>query len=80
MDTPCRKSVPFVEPFVDAAEAGQFLKLHPVTVQRLARAGILPSHPLQNSTRKHWRFLLSELGEWLQKKHIGNPDMGDSVQ
>ncbi len=54
------------EPFVDANAAGTYLKLHPVTVQRFARNGSLPAHPLQKGSRKHWRFLLSELGDWLK--------------
>ena len=53
------------EAFVDAASAGQFLKLHPATVQRLAREGALPGHPVIRGRRKRWRFLLSELKEWL---------------
>jgi hypothetical protein len=52
------------EPFVDANTAGTYLKLHPVTVQRFARNGSLPAHPLQKASRKYWRFLLSELGDW----------------
>jgi excisionase family DNA binding protein len=53
------------EPFVDAVEAGEFLKLHRATVQRLARDGVLPGHPVIRGKRKRWRFLLSELKEWL---------------
>jgi hypothetical protein len=56
------------EPFVDASEAGEFLKLHPVTVQRLARTGLLPGHPAQRKSRRHWRFLLSELRQWLKER------------
>ena len=54
------------EPFVDANAAGTYLKLHPVTVQRFARKGSLPAHPIQQGSRKHWRFLLSELRDWLK--------------
>lgn len=57
-----------MEPFVDAVEAGKYLKLHPVTVQRLAREGVLPGHPVQKNVRRHWRFLLSELGQWLKER------------
>jgi hypothetical protein len=53
------------EPFVDAAAAGEFLKLHPATVQRLAREGTLPGHAGIRGKRKRWRFLLSELKGWL---------------
>ena len=38
------------EPFVDANAAGTYLKLHPVTVQRFARNGSLPAHPLQKGS------------------------------
>lgn len=59
-----------LEPFVDAVAAGRFLGLHPVTVQRLAREGRLPGHSVshKNGMRMHWRFLLSELGEWLKSR------------
>ncbi len=53
------------EGFVDAHTAGEFLKLHPATVQRLAREGKLPGHPVIRGKRRKWRFLLSELKVWL---------------
>jgi excisionase family DNA binding protein len=56
------------EPFVTASEAGNFLELHPTTVQRLARQGLLPAHPVAGRKRKHWRFLRSELGAWLRAR------------
>ena len=62
-------SIATLEHFVDATAAGEFLGLHPVTVQRLARSGVLPGHPVQKGKRQHWRFLLTELKEWLQERH-----------
>jgi len=59
------------EPFVNAREASKFVQLHPVTVQRLAREGLLPGHPVSNGSRRHWRFRLSELGRWLQERESG---------
>lgn len=59
---------PFFEPFVSAIEASKFVQLHPVTVQRLAREGQIPGHPVGSGTRKRWRFRLSELGQWLQQR------------
>jgi excisionase family DNA binding protein len=56
------------EPFVTASEAGEFLELHPTTIQRLARRGLLPAHPVAGKKRKHWRFLRSELGAWLRSR------------
>ena len=62
-----------LEPFVNAREASKFVQLHPVTVQRLAREGLLPGHPVSNGSRRHWRFRLSELARWLQERGSGNP-------
>ena len=56
------------EYYVDAAEAARFLSLHPRTLQQLARAGIVPAHPLGSGPRKFWRFLLSELDDWLRAR------------
>lgn len=50
-----------VEAFVDAIEAGTFLRLRPRRVLELARRGSLPGHPIGDGKRKVWRFRLSEL-------------------
>jgi excisionase family DNA binding protein len=59
-----------VEPehYVTSDEAANFLKLNLRTVQRLAREGTIPAHPFGESSRKTWRFLLSELDEWMRSK------------
>ena len=49
------------EPFVDAVQAGEFLRLRPRRVLELARRGVLPAHPLGDGQRRVWRFRLSEL-------------------
>lgn len=56
------------EVFVNAFEAGDFLELHPATVQRFAREGLIPAHPVAGRRRRHWRFLRSELAEWLRTR------------
>jgi hypothetical protein len=56
------------EPFVNAVIAGKFLGIHPATVQRMARREILPAHPLCQGKRVSWRFLLSELADWLKQR------------
>ena len=56
------------ERYVDSDEAAGFLKLNPRTVQRLAREGTIPAHPFGERKRKTWRFLLSELDEWMKTK------------
>jgi Helix-turn-helix domain len=68
MQNPVPISLPQIEPFVNASEAGSFVKLHPATVLRLAREGALPGHPVGNGARKRWRFLLSELQTWLTSR------------
>lgn len=54
------------EYFVDAAEAAKFLGLNHRTLMKMAREGHVPAHPLGDGARKLWRFLLSELDEWLR--------------
>jgi excisionase family DNA binding protein len=59
------------EYFVDAIEAGKFLRLHWRTVQRLARENVIPAHPFGSGPRKTWRFLLSELDVWMRSQTNG---------
>lgn len=54
------------EAFVDAKGAGEFLQLNWRTVQKWAREGTIPAHPFGSGPRKTWRFLLSELHEWVR--------------
>ncbi len=62
------------EVFVTACEAGDFLELHPATVQKFAREGVIPAHPVAGRKRRHWRFLRSELAEWLRSRGSEPPD------
>ena len=48
--------------------AAAYLGLDAKTVTRWARQGYLPGHPLGEGKRKFWRFLESELREWLGAK------------
>ncbi len=70
--------------FVDAGEAAKFLKINPRTLLQMARNGSVPAHPLGNGVRKTWRFLLSELAEWLVARggHSSGEDHanGDRLQ
>jgi excisionase family DNA binding protein len=54
------------EYYVDAGEAAKFLGIHRRTVLQMARDGIIPAHPLGDGRRRLWRFLLSELDEWMR--------------
>jgi len=58
------------EPFVDASEAGKFLRLRPRRVLELARRGILPAYPLGDGERRVWRFRLSELASAIRSRAV----------
>jgi Helix-turn-helix domain len=67
-----RESQP--EPFVDAEEAGAFLRLPRRRVLQLARRGKIPAYPIGDGRRKIWRFRLSELAAAMlhsrQRSHV----------
>jgi len=50
-----------MESFVTAAEVATFLGLSPRTIAKMAREGRVPAHPVSGSTRRTWRFKLSEV-------------------
>jgi excisionase family DNA binding protein len=59
--TPTLESSRF-EPLLDTEKAAALLGIHPKTLQKLARAGIVPSHRIGDL----WRFRASELDTWLR--------------
>jgi hypothetical protein len=62
------------EPFVDAVQAGEFLRLRPRRVLELARRGVLPAHPLGEGQRRVWRFRLSELASAVCSRGVNFED------
>jgi hypothetical protein len=56
------------EPYADAREGAAFLRMHPKTLMRLARDGVVPAYAFSEGTRRHWRFLISELDKWMRTK------------
>ena len=56
---------PEFEQFVDAARAAEFLCLSRKHVLKLSRQPGFPGHPISFGQRKTWRYLLSELREWV---------------
>src|SRR5690348_15344458 len=60
------------ESYVDAKEGAVFLRMHPKTLMRLAREGSVPAYSFSEGTRRHWRFLLSELDTWMRSKVNSN--------
>ena len=70
MSDPQRKPVTSVdassfefEPLLDSEEAAALLKIHPKTLQKLARRGEVTAIQIG----KLWRFRASALNRWLQK-------------
>ena len=49
------------EPFVTPEDAGEFLRISPVTIKKMARQGDIPAHALGTGARRRWRFRISEL-------------------
>jgi len=60
------------EPYVDAKEGATFIRIHPKTLMRLAREGSVPAYSFGEGTRRHWRFLISELDTWMRSKVNSN--------
>jgi hypothetical protein len=65
-------TTPRPEPYVDAKEGAAFLRLHPKTLMRLAREGVVRAYSFSDGVRHHWRFLLSELDTWMRSKVNSN--------
>jgi len=59
------------EPLLSAEEAAAHLRIHTKTLQKMARAGQVPSIRMG----KYWRFHLSTLDVWLraQENHCSQP-------
>lgn len=51
------------EPLIDTQEAAALLKIHPKTLQKLARAGKVDAIQIG----KLWRFRASALNRWLEE-------------
>lgn len=56
------------EPYVNAARAAEHLSISAKKLLTMARAGQVPAHGIGYSQRKMWRFLLSELDQWIQSE------------
>jgi excisionase family DNA binding protein len=64
--TPSRDAVEFdssFEPLLGSDEAAQLLKIHPKTLQRMARQRQIPGIQIG----KLWRFRGSQLNPWIDK-------------
>jgi predicted DNA-binding transcriptional regulator AlpA len=58
--------------FLDCEQAAVFLGgLNPRTVNRWAREGYVPSYPIGEGKRRLWRFLESDLQQWMLSRRTG---------
>ena len=55
------------EPLLDTDEAAAIMRIHPKTLQKLARRGVIRAIQIG----KVWRFRASSLEEWIQEKLAG---------
>ena len=69
----CRTEHFLHERFMDADEAATVLGVHPKTLQRWSRQGVVPAHPIGEGRRKYWRYLVSELEAWLRDRTAQTP-------
>jgi excisionase family DNA binding protein len=53
---------------LNTKEAAAYVGLHPKTVERMARAGEIPAHPVSGVRRKTWKYYPSELDDWLRAR------------
>ena len=69
---PTQPSFPVTEfePLLDSVEAAALLRIHPKTLQKKARHGVIPGRQIG----KCWRFRVSDLNEWLWRQENAGPD------
>lgn len=53
-----------LEPFLDTEEAAAIMKIHPKTLQKLARKGLVRGIHVG----RLWRFRVSEIEKWAQRQ------------
>ncbi len=59
-------SQPAIEPFVDPDTAAEYLQTTRRHLLEMVRKGLVVAHPLDpNAKKKDWRFLLSELHDYM---------------
>lgn len=58
------RPAPNFEPLLDSEEAAALLKIHPKTLQKMARSGEITGVQVG----KLWRFRASSLNEWLTEQ------------
>ncbi len=59
---------PTPEPYVDVKRAATYLSVAVKTLNEWARLEKVPAYPWGDGVRKTWRFKLTELDEWMQRR------------
>jgi excisionase family DNA binding protein len=59
------------EPFIDSREAARLLRIHPKTLQKMAREGTIPGRMIGDL----WRFRASELDQWARSAVHSKPPL-----
>ncbi len=70
---------------LDTSEAAEYVGFHRKSVERMARLGEIPAHPVSGVLRKTWRYYPSELDSWLRarvnsRRYPCSPNGKDSEQ
>ena len=55
---------PTLEPLLDSEEAAAIMRIHPKTLQKMARQGVVRGVHVG----KLWRFRVSEIEAWIQRE------------
>jgi excisionase family DNA binding protein len=63
------------ERLLDACEAAGLLRIHPKTLQKLARVGHVPAYRVG----KFWRYRVSDLEMWLRSDANSDRQLADRV-
>ncbi len=61
---PVRSAVTAPTPLLDSDEAAAIMKVHPKTLQKLARKGVLRGVHVG----KLWRFRAADIEEWIERQ------------
>jgi predicted site-specific integrase-resolvase len=60
-------------PLLNPEQAAKVLQMDRRTLIYWARRGYVPAHPMGEGKRKMWRFVESELVEWVKEQRNGAP-------
>jgi hypothetical protein len=60
-------------PLLNPEQAAKVLQMDSRTLIYWARRGYVPAHPMGEGKRKMWRFVESELVEWVKGQGNGSP-------